>query len=466
MTEQLHIVHRAEVDIHLTAAAEHVHEADIRAWCERVVLEEVDRAAHDLCPQDTYIRLPRLSLHLAFDNFPWTDEGRGRHQMYLREQVWQALRDALQSATPALSVEDYHFIVLREYLESGVVAAGQDTRQLHWIAGDILQRAAGEVQESMRLLQTLRPPAVFHRWIQLAGMSSIDTLLAAATGSTSQQWRDWTTRTVRLLERNVQRFYAIDRSTMLQRILVLLDAESQQPETLFQLLLATLYRGNAAIARSDDAASGDEVVIGELLSAIDQSWTIRFTIQSTQIDSDTAQPQEAEELHDRKDAPAAVHVANAGLVLLANFLPRLFENIGALNSEQTLLSTQRLPMLLHALATGETAADEWDLLLPKMLCGLQSEELCDTEITLSAIEKTEIDDLLHAVIQHWDRLKNVSVEGLRVAFLKREGKLYDEEGGLQLTVRPEGQDVLLSYLPWQYTYVRLPWMKRMLVVDW
>jgi hypothetical protein len=88
------------------------------------------------------------------------------------------------------------------------------------------------------------------------------------------------------------------------------------------------------------------------------------------------------------------------------------------------------------------------------------------ELALSRRERNEADVLLQAVIDHWERLKNTTPDGLREAFLQRDGRLVAEERGWHLTVEQHGVDVLLGSLPWGLSIVRLRWMAAPLWVDW
>jgi hypothetical protein len=81
-------------------------------------------------------------------------------------------------------------------------------------------------------------------------------------------------------------------------------------------------------------------------------------------------------------------------------------------------------------------------------------------------EKNECEDLLRSVIENWKALKNTSIKGLQGSFLQRSGKLIQEED--QFVLQPEQQsiDLLLEYVPWTFRYIRLPWMKKAVEIEW
>ena len=70
------------------------------------------------------------------------------------------------------------------------------------------------------------------------------------------------------------------------------------------------------------------------------------------------------------------------------------------------------------------------------------------------------------MIAHWKKLGNTSVNSLRESFLLRNGKLSETEQYWQLQVEGRAWDVLLNYLPWGYSIISLPWMKKRIQVEW
>lgn len=165
-------------------------------------------------------------------------------------------------------------------------------------------------------------------------------------------------------------------------------------------------------------------------------------------------------------AQGGIYVEDAGLVLLHPFLPRLFETLGW--AEGTLLtSTERAMTLLHYLSTGFRSAPEYTLVLPKLLCEVPQDASTDADLRVSDEEAEEADRLLGAVISHWSALGSTSVEGLRGSFLVRPGHLQQrEDGDWTLRVEPRSYDILMDQLPWGISAIRLPWMSRMLWVEW
>jgi hypothetical protein len=165
------------------------------------------------------------------------------------------------------------------------------------------------------------------------------------------------------------------------------------------------------------------------------------------------------------------YVVNAGLVLLHPFLPMCFEACGWLAGEQFTgpEAQAQAVLLLHYLATGRGQAPEYDLRLPRLLCGVPAEVPSPRRLVLPQAARAEGRALLRDALHHWAALRNTSPRGLRTAFLQREGKLETSlSGGPVLTVAQQAQDVLLSRLPygWGVSLVQLPWLSTHLIVDW
>ncbi len=170
-----------------------------------------------------------------------------------------------------------------------------------------------------------------------------------------------------------------------------------------------------------------------------------------------------------------LYVDDAGIVLLHPFLQMHFEHLGLLRDKRFVdeQARERAVHQLHFLATGEEEPEEYLLVVAKLLCGLEPEEPIARRVPIDDHARSQAEELLAAVIRHWQALKNSSPDGLREAFLQRKGRLTRKADGWRLKVESNTLDILLyrlpdirSRLPWSISVVRLPWMPQLLWVDW
>jgi hypothetical protein len=162
------------------------------------------------------------------------------------------------------------------------------------------------------------------------------------------------------------------------------------------------------------------------------------------------------------------YISNAGLILIANYLPAFFNQLKLLNNGNFIDNASQLKaiFLLHYLCSGKEEVTEYIVPLNKILCGLQLDEPIPQKFLLGEEEKQECYELLNAVIENWERIGNMSIEGFREAFLNREGVLFFENNQWTLKVERQGYDVLLDSLPWSFSYTKLSWMQDSIFTEW
>lgn len=168
--------------------------------------------------------------------------------------------------------------------------------------------------------------------------------------------------------------------------------------------------------------------------------------------------------------PEPIYVDNAGLVIFHPFLTYLFADAG-LTREDSFVSDaarQQAVYLLQYLADGERteAPPEYELALNKVLCGYPPAAPVEAFNRPTTAMYDEADQLLAAVLEHWEVMAQLSVEGLRSLFLDRPGKLTGESSGFLLQVDQQAQDVLMDKMPWGIGVIHLPWMPGLLRVEW
>jgi Contractile injection system tape measure protein len=163
-----------------------------------------------------------------------------------------------------------------------------------------------------------------------------------------------------------------------------------------------------------------------------------------------------------------IHIENAGLCLLALYLPGFFRHLGYMEKDQfknKSFAIRAIYMLQH-LTSGQNKSPEYLLQFNKLLCGFRIDDYITKSERLTKKESTEANDLLESVIRNWKALKNTSPNGLRESFLKRKGILFESESKWTLQVERKGYDVLLNTIPWGFNMIKFPWMKKFIQVEW
>jgi hypothetical protein len=163
-----------------------------------------------------------------------------------------------------------------------------------------------------------------------------------------------------------------------------------------------------------------------------------------------------------------IYIANAGMVLLAPYLPRLFERLGFTDAGEFIDrdAAERAVHCLQFLVNTSITSPEYQLVLNKLLCGVKPGHPIRRGIELTADEREQLEGLLHAVTQHWKALENTSIDGLRESFLQRNGRLQGDNEAWRLAVESRPFDMLLDQIPWSFTTIKFPWMERVIYVEW
>ncbi|WGH74154.1 contractile injection system tape measure protein [Tenacibaculum tangerinum] len=159
-------------------------------------------------------------------------------------------------------------------------------------------------------------------------------------------------------------------------------------------------------------------------------------------------------------------VKNAGLILLHPFLKQFFTVCGFLDEKNTIIKPNEAVHLLHYVATKKEQQFENNLIFEKFLCNIPIQYPIERNIVLSDELKEKSEELLRAVLQNWNVLKNSSTDLLRNEFLQREGKLDLTKEQPRIIVESKTQDILLQKLHWNISMIKLPWIPSIVFIEW
>ncbi|UZD21703.1 contractile injection system tape measure protein [Algoriphagus halophytocola] len=171
-------------------------------------------------------------------------------------------------------------------------------------------------------------------------------------------------------------------------------------------------------------------------------------------------------LNPKEEEKTVIH--NAGLVLTAAFLPRFFENLGLVKSGKFISDTAKsqAAVLLQSMMPEQRELEEPDLLLNKLLCGMEPAETIEFNGDLDPKLIPETALLLESMATQWTALKSKSGKMVSEGFFAREGILKKVQRGYHLQIQRLAFDILLDRLPWSIGIIKLPWMEEIISVEW
>ncbi|MDD2305385.1 MAG: contractile injection system tape measure protein [Prolixibacteraceae bacterium] len=206
--------------------------------------------------------------------------------------------------------------------------------------------------------------------------------------------------------------------------------------------------------------SGKSVVFPEALKQLINIKTDNSTAKIEIMDTNN------ELLSDRSGTE--VQVYNAGLILYWPFLTRLFEILSFVENGSFVddESRNRAVYLLQYLASNRIDFPETQLVLNKLLVGMDIQEILSPIIELTEDEMASAVSLQNGLINNWEKVKNSTPEGIRETFVQREGILRFDADKITLVVDKHGVDVLVESLPWNISLIKLSWMKKPIYVEW
>lgn len=175
------------------------------------------------------------------------------------------------------------------------------------------------------------------------------------------------------------------------------------------------------------------------------------------------------ELTENNPEDNELYLNHVGLILLHPFFNRLFKRLNYTASGEFISKETQLKAiyLLHFIATGSISAKEFELAIPKLLCGAPLEIPIDDVPEYRIEELEEAETMMNGAIEQW-KPGLLSIQALRYNFLQRSG--FWKTRHEQFVLRPEKNavDILLrtSPVPWNLSIVKLSWLKNRIVVEW
>jgi hypothetical protein len=472
-----HIIRKASVNFQFSGKDDGAAvEQAVTSWCRQVLGPSLDSALKEYEMSGSVLKLDKVSIDVELnDSADWSSE--------LTEKIIQKIKEKLNKEKAHGNIEKEISLagnfsgIMSYYLEHGF---------LPWNAGDITSPDFESAAD---------------RWLKALSPEEIKSLLHNHTGEIQIR------RLIHLLkEDDLENFIAVNygmnrESTRLLfsdifAVFQIISDSGSDNLNLYRRFVEKLFVGTKA----DQDEKQLFLKISEWASEMEENYPGRFrritedTLQhpgmkkiirgTGQSKSSDKKPKpersfelredrrkgerESSDKENNRDDPEftdGVFVNNAGAVIIAPFLTTLFQRTG-LATESLVLDPSKALNLLHYCITGNTAPLEFELLLPKILCGLPSSFIPAADTVLDDMKLAEADEMLASAIRHWEVLKDTTAAGLRESFLLRNGKLSFNNEEWFLVVEQKPFDMLLEQIPWNIGMIKLPWMDHLIRTQW
>ncbi|MEJ2457921.1 MAG: contractile injection system tape measure protein [Novosphingobium sp.] len=377
---------------------------------------------------------------------------------------------------------------------SGPLQAGADDAQLYaWLDGApvspvaaaaLIRRFAaladkGDSGLSRYLARQGRHAGARRRWASLLPPEALSLLMCVLVPGSAQLWTDAVRFfSAAIRQRNSSGAGGNDAARVWSELLELIEPGRTFPPARGLALLAE------RLSRNDAAGSlhlrEEALKLAEAGGHAAVATALRRTIPRTgqaapgTVPADaTARAKKTEMSEDMPpETDDAVFIDNAGLVLLAPYLPVLFERLGLLaetDKGPRILGAEAMSRGVHLLqymADGRCDQPEPKLVLNKVLCGLATAQPVAPSIIPSDADREICDSLIAAVIANWPIIANSSPAALRETFLGREGRLTHGSDRWDLQVQRKTLDVLVDQVPWSFGVIFHRWMPVPVHVEW
>ena len=169
------------------------------------------------------------------------------------------------------------------------------------------------------------------------------------------------------------------------------------------------------------------------------------------------------------DSSQYININNSGLVLLWPFLYSLFEKLGYIENKKFKSEDlrQKSILLTHYLVFKNIDFKEEELILNKIMLGVEISYEIDVSKKLSDIELEMCDSLIEGVIKNWDKMANTSPQTFRETFLARNGVLNKKDSSnYSLHVEKKPYDIILTTIPWNIKRIQTLFMDNVINVEW
>lgn len=422
-----HLIRKQVINLQLDASQDHFFiQQQARDYYYKHVAPAMEKLFDELCQEDEIIGIERFEIDLG--NLGWKDERFTLDEVsiypILKQSFIKTLLEFTTGAKPG--------VVIRRSPEENAC--------LQWLYYMEKGRLPWQVQ------------TIDERWLkQVLHQLAIDNVLIE--------------RTRRLIRNNAsvsKRVVRDHEDTFLRQLVEVLTAKPH-PNLISQIAQFEAYQSSFHTNETSPTKSQvweallEQVVFGKEIIDL-------HSIELLQKNLDSLQRQ-----NEDKPVMEEIFCEYAGLVLLHPFLKHLFNRLLLLKDGlfRDIISQEKAVAILYFIVTGKVKARDYELIVPKIFCGIPIYHvMSEGSFLLTTTEMEESSNMMSAAIEQWEIIRNTSEEGLRESFLSREGKLLIKDSSIEFRIESKGIDVLLDHLPWNLSLIKFPWLDKLIHVEW
>ncbi len=450
-----HIIHKADVVINTSQWPD---STALQGWVRQQLLESLDNVMDEMVGNDEWVMLDKLELNVNLPSL----SGAAPHEILpqIKTQLENAFINAVNNHGNSIekqSASERMFEGLTLYLVKGTVVGPDEIPAFkNWLLDEPGNLKLNESQLTL-LRKIISDKNAFSRFSQLWGSDGFERFMLQLLPQ-----QEWKGLQFPITWNKILHAFDLTDSQKSVALYSVLSSAAENIETCMTDLFMQI--AEQLPVKAFVSAMHNLPGAVQILAAKHAEGSFEKTSEVLSEEEETGillLPSAMEKKMDK----GGIEASNAGLVLLAGFIPHYFDAL-SLHPAATKQEAKNGAMLLHYLATGKASAEDWELALPKLLCGLELKDACPGSIKQNETMIRESGELLNAVISHWEKLGNTSIEGLRYNFLRRSGRLHIHDAFAELFIAEKTEDILLQFVPWNFRMIKLPWMKCLLTVNW
>lgn len=441
---------------------------------QKKVLPELEQFFNASSSPDEVIKIDQLSINLGILAKQTTSYALAENML---SQIKKSLREKLtipkeRSEVTTVSVEMAKLEIMTHFLQRGYLPSTSSTINLQQEFIFLLQEKPKQILEAIKRAIRESGTLVLKRLSKQFKEEVISLLFQQMC---QQEESKWLSEVKELIFKNLHLQSKIARQRIWQHLLNLVLSVDQDKSilTLLGFLIETFKKEKNTIAKIQNLVEKNGLIgmaRWEQIAAIAQTPPIEnSTLKVGKAEMDKEKEKGASQVDEIHADPNSLYGNNVGVILLHPFLKSFFEESQLLDSNEKFRNfeaAEKAVGLLHFMATGQTEVEECELSFQKIICGIPLCMPIQATFDISEAEKQETEKMLNAAIRYWSSLRNTKVNGLREAFLQREGKIEQDDQSIVLQVERKTMDILLDKIPWNTSIVKLPWLDKMIRVDW